>query len=266
MVTKYVNIRLILFVIFFLNSFTSEIFSYPGNDGKKIETIILDAGHGGKDPGTTGLSGEYEKNIVLSIVKKVRNLLESENSDIKVVLTRDKDEFIELKDRGVIANENEGNLFVSIHCNAKKSEENDKSGFEIYLLDLVRLPEAFKITLLENKIFDFINILTDTSFRKFILTSLLQNSFIRNSERFSSIVQYELSTGSKLESRGIMEAGYYVLLGASMPSILIECGYLSNKNDEEYLKSETGQNEIAKSIYKAIRLYKLEYDFENMNY
>ena len=259
-----------IFTIFlFILLLSLDNFNVSGisrSEGKKIETVILDAGHGGKDPGTTSLSGVYEKNIVLNIVKKVRTLLESEYSDLNVILTRERDEFIELKDRGIIANKNEGNLFISVHCNAKKSDENDKNGFEIYLLDLARMAEAFNITLQENKIFNFLMPLSDSGYKNVILSSLLQSSFFRNSERFSSIVQYELATGTRLDSRGIMEAGYYVLLGASMPTVLIECGYLSNKNDEDYLKSDSGQNDIAKCIYKSIRLYKFEYDYENMNY
>jgi N-acetylmuramoyl-L-alanine amidase len=260
------RIIILSLLLFFLIQGTDVSYGQSESGGRKIEKIILDAGHGGKDPGTISLSGDYEKNIVLPIVLKIRDLLESGYDDLKVVLTRDRDEFIELKDRGMIANQYEGNLFISIHCNAKKNEENDKKGFEIYLLDIVRIPEAIKITLQENKIFNFLRIFPDTTVQKVILTSLLQNSFFRYSEKFSSIAEYELSTETKLESRGIMEAGYYVLLGASMPSVLIECGYLSNKEDEEYLKSETGKNEIAKSIYKAIRLFKLEYDFENRDF
>lgn len=263
MITKISTIFLIIFFLFHNNSGKTVL---AQNFGSKIETVIIDAGHGGKDPGTIGISGVYEKNIVLSIALKIKEILESEYSDLKVILTRDKDEFIELKERGNIANDSGGNLFVSIHSNFKKSEEIDKNGFEIYILDLPKIPDAIKIFIDKNKIFDYLGFNSDTSANKYIIASLIENGIFRYSRQFASIVQYTLATESRMESRGIYQAGFYVLYGASMPSILIECGYLSNKNDEEYLKSDKGQTDIAKSIYKAIRLFKYDYDYESGNY
>lgn len=233
---------------------------------KKIETIVIDAGHGGKDPGTIGFSGVYEKNIVLPIAKKVRDLFISEYNDIKVILTRDTDEFIEVKNRGKIANDSGANLFVSIHCNFKKNEESDKKGFEIYVLDLARIPEALQISMEENNVLNIFRQKKDTSDQKFILSSIAQNGIFHNSTRFASILQYTLATGTKLESRGVNQAGYYVLLGASMPSVLIECGYLSDKSDEDYLRSDKGQADIARSIFKGIRFFKFDYEYEAENY
>ncbi|HWQ81752.1 MAG TPA: N-acetylmuramoyl-L-alanine amidase [Ignavibacteria bacterium] len=244
--------------------FTNKTSTSQSASDKRIYTVIIDPGHGGKDPGTTGLSGVYEKNIVLPIGIKLKNYLSKEYDDMKIVMTREKDEFIELKKRGQTANEQGGNLFVSIHCNARKSEENDKSGFEIYLLDLARIDEARDITLEENKFIAF-NEKIDSSFisKNKILASLYQQAYLGYSERFSSIIETELIKGTRLPSRGLFQAGFWVLLAPSMPSILVECGYLSNKTDEEYLKSEKGQDEIAKSIFKAVRYFKMDYDFEN---
>jgi N-acetylmuramoyl-L-alanine amidase len=234
--------------------------------GKKLETIIIDAGHGGKDPGTIGVSGVYEKNIVLPIALKTKTLLSKDYYDLKIVMTRDRDEFIELRNRGKIANSNNGDLFVSIHCNSRKADEVDKNGFEVYIMDLARLNEATNITYEENKFLNFEK--KDTNRYKqyvdYLITSMAQNSFIKNGERFASILQTEMGLDTKLESRGIFQAGFYVLVGASMPTMLIETGYLSNKADEEYLNSAKGQGDIAKAIYKAIRLYKFDYDFENL--
>ncbi|MBI5402432.1 MAG: N-acetylmuramoyl-L-alanine amidase [Ignavibacteriae bacterium] len=238
----------------------------PYKQGKKLETIILDAGHGGKDPGTIGISGVYEKNIVLPITLKTRDFLLKDYNDMKVILTRDRDEFIELKNRGKIANNNNGDLFVSIHCNARKSEEVDKNGFEIYIMDLGRLNEAMNITYAENNFLNFEK-KDSITFRQsvdYLVTSLAQNSFLKNSERMANILQQQMGLDTKLESRGIYQAGFYVLIGASMPTMLVETGYLSNKNDEEYLNSQKGQGDIAKAIYKAIRLYKFDYDYENL--
>ncbi len=231
---------------------------------KKIFTVIIDAGHGGKDPGTTGTTGIYERGIVLSIAQKLRDFLSKEYSDVKVVMTRDKDEFIELKERGNIANSEGGNLFVSIHCNAKKNEENDKSGFEIFVLDLARVDEAKNITYDENK-FIAKTEKPDSAYitQRKILASVYQQSYLQYSNRFAKIIETEMVKGTKLPSRGVFQAGFWVLLSASMPSVLVECGYLSNKSDEEYLKTEAGQTEIAKSIFKSVRYFKMDYDFEN---
>lgn len=231
---------------------------------KKIFTVILDAGHGGKDPGTTGTTGVYERNIVLPITQKIRDYLNKEYTDIKVLMTRDSDDFVELKKRGSIANTEGGNLFVSIHCNAKKNEENDKSGFEIFVLDLSRVDEAKDITYYEN-VFIAKSEKPDSAYieQRKILASIYLQTYLRYSNRFANIIETEMIKGCKLPSRGVYQAGFWVLLSASMPSVLVECGYLSNKSDEEYLKTEKGQTEIAKSVFKAIRYFKMDYDFEN---
>lgn len=251
---------LAVFILFItLNNTVSQDIS-----NKKIFTIILDAGHGGKDPGTTGTTGVYERNIVLPITQKIRDFLDKEYTDVRVIMTRDSDEFIELKSRGKIANDANGNLFVSIHCNAKKNEENDKSGFEIYVLDLARVDEARNITYEEN-LFIAKSEKPDSSYieQRKILASIYQQSNQIYSNRIAKIIETEMIKGSKLPSRGVFQEGFWVLLSASMPSVLVECGYLSNKSDEEYLKSDKGQTEIAKSIFKAIRYFKMDYDFEN---
>ncbi len=259
--TILISIAVILIIVVFLsnNKSVSQNFS-----DKRVFTVILDAGHGGKDPGTTGTTGVFERNIVLPIVQKINEYLTKEYTDVKVIMTRDNDEFIELKNRGKIANNEVGNLFVSIHCNAKKNEENDKSGFEIYVLDLARVDEAKNITYEENKFIAKSEKL-DSNYieERKVLASIYQQSYLKYSNRFAKIIETEMIKGSKLPSRGVFQAGFWVLLSASMPSVLVECGYLSNKSDEQYLKTEKGQTEIAKSIFKAIRYFKMDYDFEN---
>lgn len=263
---KYRIVILPVLVILIFSFNLNSQFIQKENSGKKIMTIILDAGHGGKDPGTTGTSGVFEKNIVLSIVLKVKELINKDYNDVKVVLTRNKDEFIELKDRGKIANSNNGDLFVSIHCNFKKKDDNDKKGYEIYLSDLTRLKDARDFTLKENQ--NFNPDITDSTSTKYFeykdfFVPILQNAFLRQSERFAKILNVEMSKSTILESRGYFQDAFFVLIGASMPSILIECGFLSNRSDEIYLKTDRGQLEIAKAIYKSIRYYKLDYEFEN---
>jgi len=153
---------------------------------------------------------------------------------------------------------------VSIHCNYKKKEEHDKNGFEIYISDLTRTSEAEGYTKAENKF--FYQGKTDTAsitWKEYvsIAVPLLQNIYFRMSEYFATILELELTKGTVLESRGIQQEGYFVLIGASMPVVLIECGFLSNVGDERYIKSQRGQNDIAKAIYKSIILYKMDYDY-----
>lgn len=259
---KFHNSRyLLIFVIVWTFYVKVDLYSQIN---PKIDIIVIDAGHGGKDPGTTSARGTYEKDINLKIVKILKEYLEKDYSDIKIVLTRDKDEFIELKERGKLANESGGKLFLSIHCNAKKTEENDKSGFEIYIPGLERLHEAMEITFTENENIDFI-IPQDTSgfYVNKIITSLAQSSYLRYSERFASILETEMIKTTRIQSRGLMQAGFWVLVGASMPCVLVECGYLSNKIDEEYLTSTRGQENIARALFKSIRYLKMDYEFEN---
>lgn len=249
----------------------SVLISVPANlqTEKKKFTVILDPGHGGKDPGTIGISKVYEKNINLSIALKIRNYLQNKYDDIQVVMTRDTDEFIELKDRGQIANESEGDLFVSIHCNYKKKEENDKNGFEIYISDLLRLPESEFYTKTQNPLFNPEG--KDTSSIEWmeylnLLVPMYQNIYHRWSERFAKILELEMIKNTIILSRGVNQEGFFVLVGASMPVVLIESGFLSNKADENYLKSEKGQEDVAKAVYKAIVFYKMDYEFDKMNF
>ena len=263
-VRKLFLIFVFVLIFLFLNQDSQRVFLYD-NSGRKINVVIIDPGHGGKDPGAISLSGAYEKDVNLSVSLKLRDLLIKEYDDIEVILTRETDEFIELRERGRIANSNRGDLFISIHCNARKSVEHNKSGFELYLLSLARLDEAAVITSNENRY--LIPTKKDSIVTKYIpnkiISSLTLNSNFKNSERFAFILQSEMGKGINLPSRGFFQAGFLVLVGASMPSVLVECGYLTNEDDEEYLISDEGQNEIAKSIYKAIRYFKFDYDFEN---
>jgi len=234
---------------------------------KKKFVVVIDAGHGGKDPGAIGLSKVYEKNLNLAIAMKLKNLLDNKYDDIEVVMTRTSDEFIELKDRGKIANEKNGDLFVSIHCNYKKTEDVDKNGFEIYISDLSRLTESEYYTKYQNRIFNTDNKDTNSTEWKTwtsLLVPLYQNIYQRLSERFAVISELEMTKNTILLSRGVNQEAFFVLVGASMPVVLIECGFLSNEGDENYLKSEKGQDEIAKSIYKAIIYFKMDREIEKI--
>jgi len=228
-----------------------------------FNAVVIDAGHGGKDFGAIGVNGVREKDINLGIALKLGKLIEKNLKDLKVVYTRKNDSFVELFKRGKIANENDGRLFISLHCNSTPKKKSDASGFEIYLLRPGRTQEAIAIAERENSVIQFednpdrYQKLTDENF---ILVSMAHSSYMRYSEKFSGILNEMFSKDLSLTSRGVKQAGFYVLVGASMPSVLIESGFLSNKDDAKYLKSDKGQQEIAESIFNAIKKYKEDYE------
>ncbi|MBS1513941.1 MAG: N-acetylmuramoyl-L-alanine amidase [Bacteroidetes bacterium] len=235
-------------------------------EGSKIDVVIIDAGHGGKDPGSTSITKIPEKNYNLLIAKYLAEMLRKNYSDMEVYMTRDDDTFIDLKERGRIANSKKGKLFVSVHCNSKLPEESDKSGFEVYVMDAVKSNDAVKITQGENLLLrdNMDSTRGKTAFQNdFILSSMYSNAYRRYSERFASILQTELTKTTQLENRGIKEEQFVVNYTSSMPSVLVECGFLSNTKDEAYLRSKDGQYDIARSIYKAIRYFKMDYEWEN---
>jgi N-acetylmuramoyl-L-alanine amidase len=183
--------------------------------------------------------------------------------DVKVVYTRSNDTFIELYRRGKIANENGGKLFISIHGNSTPKRPTDASGFEVYLLRPGRTKEAIQIASRENGVIQYednpqrYQKLTDENF---ILVSMAHSSYMKYSEKFSDFLNREFNNGEMEEkSRGIKQAGFYVLVGASMPSVLIETGFLTNPKDAAFLKSDGGQSKIAGSILAAITKYREYY-------
>ncbi len=232
-------------------------------DKWNFNVIVIDAGHGGKDPGAIGVNGLKEKDINLKVALKLGEFIEKEMPDVKVVYTRKNDTFVDLYKRGKIANENDGSMFISIHCNSNK--KNTPSGIEVYLLRPGRTKEAIEIAERENSVIEYedeperYEALTDENF---ILVSMAHSSYMKYSEKFADFLNKEFVSNIKLKSRGVKQAGFYVLVGASMPSVLIESGFISNKEDSDFLKNETGQKQLAESIFGAIKTYRKYYDKE----
>lgn len=230
-----------------------------------FDVVVLDAGHGGKDPGAIGVNGVKEKDVNLAITLKLGNLIEKNMPDVKVVYTRKTDTFVELYKRGKIANDHNGKLFVSIHCNSMPKKPSDANGFEVYLLRPGRTQEAIAIAERENSVIQYeddpqrYQLLTDENF---ILVSMAHSAYMKYSERFADLLNRQFKDDLELTSRGIKQAGFYVLVGASMPSVLIEAGFLSNSRDAKYLASKRGQEKIAASIFEAIKKYKQHYERE----
>ncbi len=245
---------------------TNQISKPEGIISKWIfDTIVIDAGHGGKDPGAIGVTGVKEKTINLGIALKLGKLIAENLPDVKVIYTRKSDQFVELYKRGKIANESGGKLFISIHCNSTPQKDVSTSGFEVYLLRPGRTKQAIAIAEFENSVINFeddpnrYQQLTDENF---ILVSMAHSQYMRYSEKFSDLLNQHWKKNVSIPSLGIKQAGFYVLVGASMPSVLIEAGFLSNRKDEAHLASSAGQSEIAQAILESIKKYKEYYDKE----
>src|SRR4030095_9426359 len=204
-------------------------------------------------------TGVQEKNIVLPIAVKLGTYIEQNFTSVLVIYTRTTDEFIELRDRSTIANENKAKLFISIHANHKKMEETQKIGFEIYLLKPEAMGEAISVTMKENVQLSYKQSGTDTV-DKFIYSSLAQNGYYRLNEILASDIEIKMVNATELLSRGVFQADYLVIRRSSMPCVLIETGYLSDAADERYLSSEKGQNDVALALLEAFRSFKLTYE------
>jgi N-acetylmuramoyl-L-alanine amidase len=233
-------------------------------DRWKLDVVVLDPGHGGNDPGAIGTIGTREKDITLGIALKLGKLIKKGMPDVKVVYTRKTDRFVELYRRGQIANENQGKLFISIHCNALERKPSSVNGFEIYLLRPGKTEDAIKVAQKENAVVkleqDYQDRYQDITEENFIILTMAQSAYIHNSETFAGFLQEEMEKNMHAESRGVKQAGFYVLVGASMPNVLIETGYLSNPHDEKFLRSPSGQQTVAESIFRALERYKNAYE------
>ena len=229
----------------------------------KLDVIVIDAGHGGKDPGTIGVGKTKEKDITLGIALKLGKLIEKNLKDVRVVYTRKTDKFVELYRRTQIANEAGGKLFVSIHCNSTRRKPSRQNGFEIYLLRPGKTEDAIEIAERENSVIqleddkDRYQQLTEDNF---ILYTLHQSAFMKYSERFAAIAASRMAKHLRIKNSGVKQAGFYVLVGASMPNVLVETGYLSNPKEEKVLRSRSGQERIAEALFNGIKEYKKVYE------
>ncbi len=227
-----------------------------------LDVIVLYPGHGGVDAGAEGVNGAYEKNVTLAIAQRLRALLRTAMPNTKVVMTRDDDTFIELYRRGQIANEAGGKLFISIHCNSMPKKPHPARGCETYILRPGRNQDAARVAARENASIRFEK--SQERYKGFsedqlIVATMAQASFVRLSESLARHVQHEVSTTTKLKNRGVNQAGFFVLVGASMPNILFETAFLSNPDDAAYVCSAEGQATIASSMLKAIQAYERSY-------
>lgn len=252
-------------ILFFISLFLASLSNvFCQNQKTKAFTIVLDAGHGGKDPGRPTQYGYKEKDIALSIVLKVGKLLSNEK-DINVIYTRKTDVFVDLFKRGKIANNADADLFVSLHCNAHNS---NAFGSETYVLGIHRNKTNMEVAKAENEV-----IYLEDNYEKhyegfdpnspesLIGLTLIQEDYLDQSILLADYVQSNFTNQLKRKNRGVKQAGFIVLHQTYMPSILIETGFITNKKEGDYLNSKKGQDQVSKSIAQAILKYKSQLEF-----
>ncbi len=247
-----------IFLSFLLSGLTADIAS------EKTWIIVIDAGHGGKDPGALG-SISREKNINLAIALKTGEYLEQNVKNVKVLYTRKTDVFMELRDRPEFANKNNADLFISIHSNWI-SKSNIK-GAETWIMGPAQNDQNLEVAMKENEV-----ILLEDDFstkyegfdpkspESYIMFTVMQNTFRQQSTLLASTIQSQLKNRAGRIDRGVKQAGFWVLYMTTMPSVLVETGFITNPDEEKYLVSREGQDYIASAIYRATRDYINEID------
>ncbi|MFN6943982.1 MAG: N-acetylmuramoyl-L-alanine amidase [Cytophagaceae bacterium] len=232
----------------------------------KLRTVVIDAGHGGKDPGCLG-KHSHEADVALKVALELGRIIKEYMPDVNVIYTRETDKFVELHDRAGIANKHNADLFISIHCN---SGPNHVHGTETYTMGLHTSEGNLEVAKRENAV-----ILHERDYEKnyegfdpkspmsHILLANYQQAFIGNSLRFAEKVENQFKTRVGRSSRGVKQAGLLVLWKTTMPGALIEIGFLSNLDEEKYLNNPTNQVYLASGIFRAFKEYKEE--LESMN-
>lgn len=253
-----------VFILFLV--FISSIFKTHHASGTKdffgIKTVVIDAGHGGKDGGCVGAIAN-EKNIALAISLKLGKYIKENFKDVNVVYTRETDVFLELTERARIANKADADLFICIHVNSGAA--SSAIGTETYVMGLHKTESNLKVAQRENA-----SILLEDDYKSkyenfdpnspesYIVLTMTQSAHLDQSLMFASKVQKEFTERVGRYNRGVKQAGFLVLHQTAMPSVLIETGFITNKEEEKFLASDIGQDYMASAIYRAFKEYKYE--------
>lgn len=260
-----VKANLHLFSLLFLVAFlTSSYFPLPrpAADGP-IQTLIIDAGHGGKDPGSLG-SRHYEKDLALAIARNLKQIVNENLPHIRVVMTRESDRFVSLGRRASLAQDYRGDFFVSIHCNG--SVKNQVHGSSTYVMGINDGEEDDETLVSENE-----SMMMEENYRSLtggfepnspeahIYFKLLKNAFRQESIHLADKIQHQYRNRLGRKSYGVKQAPFVVLYMSGMPAVLTETGFITNEAEETFLASETGRSHIASGIYRAIRDYNQEF-------
>ncbi|MEL6694580.1 MAG: N-acetylmuramoyl-L-alanine amidase [Bacteroidota bacterium] len=253
--TKYILIGLIFSL--WCGGGISDL--YAQQQALPIQTLIIDPGHGGKDPGAVG-KNKYEKDIALKVAKYLRDTLQTYYRQMNIVLTRETDTFIPLHERGRIAQDAKGDFFISIHCNAMK--QKDRQGAETYVLGVNKGQEGYETVIKENQAMLFEENHADVyggfdphSPEGLIYLQVLKDVFRSESLQMAQRLQNNYRENLGRIDRGVKQAPFVVLYMSGMPAVLTEIGFISNLKEESYLAKDTGQKEIAYAIFDAIRGY-----------
>ncbi len=250
----------------FLLSLITIPFSLYSQESKAdniIKKIVIDAGHGGKDPGTMGTKryNKYEKHVALAVSLKLGDYISTSFSDIEVIYTRKSDVFLALNERTELANNAEADLFISIHCDGFTNSK--ASGASVFVMGTSKLKENMDIAMRENSVIYLEDNYQEkyegfdpNSPESYIVFSLMQNTYLDQSLQLAEAVEKEFSNRANRKSRGVKQAPFYVISRTNMPSILIECGFLTNPKEEDFLHSEKGQDHLASAIFEAFKNYK----------
>ena len=245
----------------------------PAKDANHVGTVVLDAGHGGKDPGNLGTKRykTTEKDVALAITLLVGKYINENLPDVKVIYTREDDRFIELMERDNIANRNKADVFISIHCNANNSTE--PHGSETYVMGLHKTEANMKVAMKEN---ESILLESDHALKydgydpkdpeSMIALSLRQNAYLDHSLLLSSLVQDQFKERVGRVNRGVKQAGFLVISYTTMPAVLIELGFLTNAAEEDFLQSRKGQEFMASAIYRAFKEYKDQIEHKDVSF
>lgn len=254
---------LLLIAITLLNSSNT-----PLKPEYKVDVIVIDPGHGGKDPGTMGKAGNKEKDIALQISLKVGEYITKNLPDVKVLYTRKDDRYVLWDDRANLANRNKADAFISIHVNASPSPQ--VYGTETWVMGLHKTESNLEVAKRENSV-----ILLDENAKEraegfdpnnpesYILFSLTQSAYTESSLKLAAKIQEQFEKRAGRKNHGVKQAGFLVLWKTAMPSVLVEVGFLSNQKEEEFLASERGQDILASAIFRAVREYKIEVESLN---
>ena len=254
-----------LYIILFLCSLWLALpLSHLSAQGKDF-TLVIDPGHGGKDPGAIGKRGK-EKNINLNVALKLGNMIKENCKDVNIVYTRQKDTFVALDRRAQIANNAKADLFISIHTNSVAKGRTVR-GTETYTLGLHRTDDNLEVAKKENSVILIENDyeqryagFNPNSSESYIIFEFLQDKNMEKSVQLATDIQKQFKTTAKRIDKGVHQAGFLVLRETTMPGVLVELGYISTPDEERYLLTEAGTNALAKSIYQAFLSYKRKYD------
>jgi N-acetylmuramoyl-L-alanine amidase len=228
-----------------------------------IDCIVLDPGHGGRDPGAVGPSGLREKEITMDVADRLKTELKARLQGVSVLLTRENDMFLGLKERTQFANASRGKLFISIHVNANRARS--VRGVSTYFLGVSRSPQALEAAQKENSVVQLEE--SSEAYEEFqdasyILNSIAQSSYLKESRDLAQMVNLSLKKTMGIPDQGVHQAGYWVLIGAAMPCILVESGFISNPYEERLLKTRSFRQKIAGGLCDSVIRFINRYETE----